>query len=218
MGKKQKELIAKTFGCCRFVYNYYLDTRIKLYEESKETLTYNKCANDLTQLKKELEWLKEVDSHALGNGDTKKASQLYSTGLIIHFFLGLIVATLLYFVKEPFLAIFNLSDEVHSYAVQYYNWHIILATFMPIYYYIYRMVLEDGDFSISLATDSFQMVVNIISSIILVQIPGLGMNGLGIGTVISYVVAFAITLCHFFRKTNSLKFRFSFAFKELSSL
>ena len=63
--KKQKEIIAKTFGCCRFVYNHYLDARIKLYEESKETLTYNKCANDLTQLKKELEWLKEVDSTAL---------------------------------------------------------------------------------------------------------------------------------------------------------
>ena len=27
--KKQKELITKTFGCCRFVYNYYLDKRIK---------------------------------------------------------------------------------------------------------------------------------------------------------------------------------------------
>lgn len=63
--KKQKEIIAKTFGCCRFVYNYYLDARIKLYEESKETLTYNKCCNNLTQLKKELEWLKEVDSTAL---------------------------------------------------------------------------------------------------------------------------------------------------------
>lgn len=63
--KKQKELIQKTFGCVRFVYNYYLDIRIKLYEKSKETLTYNKCSNDLTKLKKELEWLKEVDSTAL---------------------------------------------------------------------------------------------------------------------------------------------------------
>lgn len=63
--KKQQEIINKTFGCCRFVYNYYLDARIKLYEKTKKTLTYNKCANNLTQLKKELEWLKEVDSTAL---------------------------------------------------------------------------------------------------------------------------------------------------------
>lgn len=63
--KKQKELIAKTFGCCRFVYNHYLAKRIKMYEENKETFSYVQCANDMTNLKKELEWLKEVDSIAL---------------------------------------------------------------------------------------------------------------------------------------------------------
>lgn len=63
--KKQQELLAKTFGCCRFVYNTYLAKRIKLYEEDKQTMTYNQCSNDLTSLKKDLEWLKEVDSIAL---------------------------------------------------------------------------------------------------------------------------------------------------------
>lgn len=63
--KKQKEILAKTFGCCRFVYNYYLDKRIKMYEDKKETFTYVQCANDMKQLKSELEWLKEVDSTAL---------------------------------------------------------------------------------------------------------------------------------------------------------
>ena len=28
--KKQKEIIAKTFGCCRFVYNTYLAKRIEM--------------------------------------------------------------------------------------------------------------------------------------------------------------------------------------------
>lgn len=63
--KKQKEILAKTFGCCCFVYNYYLDKRIKMYEDKKETFTYVQCANDMKQLKSELEWLKEVDSTAL---------------------------------------------------------------------------------------------------------------------------------------------------------
>ena len=63
--KKQKELLAKTFGCCRFVYNYYLNARINMYEESKITMTYNMCSSDLTQLKKTYEWLKEVDATAL---------------------------------------------------------------------------------------------------------------------------------------------------------
>lgn len=63
--KKQKEIIAKTFGCCRFVYNWYLAKRMETYEKDKTTLTYVQCSNDLTQLKTKLEWLKEVDSTAL---------------------------------------------------------------------------------------------------------------------------------------------------------
>ena len=61
----QKQLIEKTFGCCRFVYNYFLDKRIKVYEESKETLNFYSCCKQLTSLKKELPWLTEVDSTSL---------------------------------------------------------------------------------------------------------------------------------------------------------
>ena len=65
--KKQQELINKTFGCCRFVYNRYLAKRIEVYENNKETFTYKKCSSDLTNLKKELEWLKEPDKFSLQN-------------------------------------------------------------------------------------------------------------------------------------------------------
>ena len=63
--KRQQEIITKTFGCCRFVYNTYLAKRIKMYEQNKETFSYVQCANDMKKLKSELEWLKEVDSTAL---------------------------------------------------------------------------------------------------------------------------------------------------------
>ena len=63
--KEQRILIAKTFGCCRFVYNYYLDKRIQAYKENKTSLNYYDCANNLKDLKKEFEWLKEVDAISL---------------------------------------------------------------------------------------------------------------------------------------------------------
>jgi len=65
--KKQQDLIKKTFDCTRFVYNHYLAKKIELYEENKTSLTYNQCCADLTNLKKELKWLKEVDNRALQN-------------------------------------------------------------------------------------------------------------------------------------------------------
>lgn len=65
--RKQRILLAKTFGCARFVYNYYLDMRKTKYELDKTTMNYNACSADLTALKAndEYSWLKEVDSVAL---------------------------------------------------------------------------------------------------------------------------------------------------------
>lgn len=63
--EKQKEIIAKTFGCCRFVYNKYLAEKIELYKTEKKSITYVKCAKAMSELKDELKWLSEVDSTAL---------------------------------------------------------------------------------------------------------------------------------------------------------
>ncbi len=63
--EQQEILINKTFGCCRFVFNHYLNERIESYKLGKKSLNYNNNANDLKNLKKEFEWLKEIDSIAL---------------------------------------------------------------------------------------------------------------------------------------------------------
>ena len=74
--KKQQELIHKTFVCARFVYNYYLNKRKDKYENDKITFTFNMCSKDLTNLKKELEWLKEPDKCSLQNA-LKDLDQAY---------------------------------------------------------------------------------------------------------------------------------------------
>lgn len=65
--KTQIQLLQKTFGCVRKVYNYFLDRRIKVYIESKTTLAYTECSKELTALKVELPYLKEPDKCALQN-------------------------------------------------------------------------------------------------------------------------------------------------------
>ena len=64
--KKQRELFEKTFGCCRFVYNCYLEQKQRLWREWHDTLSYNDMSKDLSGvLKKEDVWLKDADSIAL---------------------------------------------------------------------------------------------------------------------------------------------------------
>ena len=66
--KHQEEQIHKTFGCCRFVYNQTLAYRKDKYEQDKQSMNKTSCNNYCNQiLKKEYEWLKEVDKFALTN-------------------------------------------------------------------------------------------------------------------------------------------------------
>ncbi len=66
--KEQKIQIAKTFGCCRFVYNQTLAYRKEKYGNSKESVTKTDCNNYCNrELKKKYEWLKEADKFALTN-------------------------------------------------------------------------------------------------------------------------------------------------------
>ena len=64
---QQKEMFGKTFGCCRFVYNYLLDWRTREYTTNGTKINYNHTSSKLTELKKNPEyiWLSEVSSVAL---------------------------------------------------------------------------------------------------------------------------------------------------------
>ena len=75
--KKQEILIAKTIGSSRFVFNHFLDKWNSAYNKTGKGLTYNACSSKLTQLKKELIWLKEVDSIAL-QSSLKNLADAYS--------------------------------------------------------------------------------------------------------------------------------------------
>jgi len=63
--KGQQEQLAKTFGCCRFVYNHFLGKKITLWKEEKKSLYYKECSSMLAALKEEFTWLKEVSSVCL---------------------------------------------------------------------------------------------------------------------------------------------------------
>lgn len=66
--KEQEIQIAKTFGCCRFVYNQTLAHRRNTYEQEKRFLSKIDCNNYCNrELKAQYEWLKEVDKFALAN-------------------------------------------------------------------------------------------------------------------------------------------------------
>lgn len=65
--KEQKILIDKTFNQVRYVYNYMLNLKQKLYKNFNISLSYNHMSKILTELKRNKLWLREVDKWSLTN-------------------------------------------------------------------------------------------------------------------------------------------------------
>ena len=111
--KEQETLIAKTIGCSRFVFNHFLGMWNDTYLKSGKGLTYNSCSSQLTQLKRELVWLKEVDSIAI-QSSLKNLADAYSR----------------FFKKQNDKPRFkSKKNNVQSYTTKYTNGNIAIVKF-----------------------------------------------------------------------------------------
>jgi len=61
---EQQQILARTFGCCRFVYNWALRLKTDAYYNEQQRLYYKDVSERLTDLKKQddYRWLSEISS------------------------------------------------------------------------------------------------------------------------------------------------------------
>ena len=80
--KEQQKLINKTLGCARFIYNFMLNLKQKLYKYHNISLSCNNMSKVLIELKRHKTWLKEVDKWSLQNSikDLDSAYQKFFKG------------------------------------------------------------------------------------------------------------------------------------------
>ncbi len=62
---EQQILLAKHFGCSRYLYNYFLARRKQEYLTTGRSNNFVRDCKELTELKKTVTWLKEVNSQSL---------------------------------------------------------------------------------------------------------------------------------------------------------
>lgn len=63
--RSQRELIERTFGCCRWVYNQSLEVRTKTWEGESRSVTASECMKMIPGWKNENPWLADADAVAL---------------------------------------------------------------------------------------------------------------------------------------------------------
>lgn len=79
---EQSVLLAKSFGCARWFYNYALNLTSETYKQTEKGLSRNEIINLLPSLKKEYEWLTEAPSQVL------QQAALNLSSAFLNFFAG----------------------------------------------------------------------------------------------------------------------------------
>ena len=62
---KQKVLIEKHFGCCRFAFNFGLELKQKVYTETKKSVSVYQIQKEIPKLYETKPWLKEVNAQSI---------------------------------------------------------------------------------------------------------------------------------------------------------
>ena len=66
--EEQKQLLAQTFGCVRYVYNNILEYRHNEYYQKNNSINYSQTSAKFTEMRNEIDWLRDVSYVAIQQG------------------------------------------------------------------------------------------------------------------------------------------------------
>ena len=151
-----------------------------------------------------------------GEYDDQGAGSAYGMGLILSAGMGILTFILLLCFMPVYLRQMNVDAEVSGLATTYMKFLSFELMLSPMLSLLSQMLIVDGDEVRSTAAEVLQPLLNIPLSIWLGQ--RFGIAGIGMGTLISTVVASAILLSHFLSSRNSLHPRRGFTWKDLKAM
>ena len=152
-------------------------------------------------------------SNLSGKGEKEASYKTVGQSLIISVIVAGLLSLSLYFLQEPILSIFNIKDEVLTYARSYYKWFVFIALILPPYTLFQKLAIQDGDALWPMIANVGLVVMNAVASLLLIQ-TDLKIEGLGLGSFLSYVMAFLVVMVHYLTKKNSVHIRLGFSIKQ----
>lgn len=150
---------------------------------------------------------------AKGQGDYERSGRLFSLGLLVTLFMGLFQSALFWCIRGLYFGYFTSSQTIETLAMEYYRFFIFVPPFMALSVFFDEAVSSDGDDILPLAGYIVSFFVNVGASIVLSK--RMGMSGLALGTLLSYICYILLVLIHFLKKSNTYRFRFWFSVKDL---
>ncbi len=153
-----------------------------------------------------------VYTREVGAMRKERADEIYGQGLIISIGLGVLSAALLFVIKGEYFRLCGVTGDILDRALEYYSLVPINSLLTIVIFYLEQMVYSDGDELCNNICYGFQIGGNVICSIILTRF--MGMTGIILGSVIGNSLGILTCLWHYFRKGNSLHFRWHLSIRD----
>ena len=150
---------------------------------------------------------------ARGDGDYDRANKLFSQGLLATILIGVMQSALFFIIRDYYFGYFSTSPEIEAFAREYYNIYILVPPFLALSKFFDEMASSDGDDGLSYAGYLTSFAVNVGMSIVLARM--IGMGGLSLATMISYIGYIIVVSIHFLKKSNTYRLRWHFSFRDL---
>lgn len=152
-------------------------------------------------------------SYKMGEFDKDGADKIFGQGLIGSLVLCVLILMLGLFGFDVYFNFVNASEQITALAKDFCVYYVPLLAVYPVYMYLAAMVYADGDEKLSLIANLFLILGNIVLSILFAL--KMGIAGISLGSLVGVATCMLVTAFHFFKKTNSLKFKFFVSLKSL---
>ena len=151
-----------------------------------------------------------------GEYQREASEQVFGMGLLLSSIIGALTFAAVTLLLPVYLDIMGVDGQVREYVMIYMSFLRFELLISPIYEVLNLLITTDGNEFLSMASNIAQPLLNIIFSIWLGR--QFGMSGIGMGTVISTVIALGILMLHFLSKRSSLRPRRHFNWADFRSM
>ena len=152
-------------------------------------------------------------SFEIGRFNREKAAQYFGQGIILTILIGVIMTGISIIFRNNLIELLAGDHTVNEYVFEYFRFLPVVILLQPITLLLAQMVYVDGDKTVSAAAYICQILGNIIFSWVLCK--KIGIAGVSLGTVISFILTLLVLSIHFFRKINTIRFKWYADYKDM---
>ena len=142
-------------------------------------------------------------SFEIGAFRQEKANKLVGQGAILAVTLSILLAVILFFGREIFFSLFEVTGEIETFAREYYSIFFLAIAINPIFFFMQMIVYNDGGEKNCVIGTFLTLFVNIVASIILGT--KFGISGIAFGTILGELSAILVFAKWIFFDSETLK-------------